>query len=122
MTIIESSVLSHEGNLTFQSAVFVQVISQAFNIDQNGDFIVNVYCEATSTTTARPVSLRVLLNGVEGARDDFQVPTAGVPHAFSTFRALSLVAGAYTLSLECKSTNAGDTVTVNRIRMYAMRH
>lgn len=122
MTIIESSIVSHEGNLTFQSTVFVQVASQQFTLEDDGDFIVNVYCEATSTNTNRPVSLRVLLDAVEGARDDFTVPIAGVPHAFSTFRNIHLLAGIHTLSLETKSTNVADTITVNRIRVYAMKH
>jgi len=121
MTIIAYE--SYESELTVNSAAFTEVISKAFTTTQdNQEYIINVYCEATSTSTNRVMSIRVMLDGVEGARDDYMVPTAGLPHAFAAFRTANINAGLHALSLEVKSTNASDTITVRRIRVYVMKH
>ena len=120
MTIITYQ--DYEDNQIFSSASFVEVISKSFDVNRDGEYIINVYCEATTSNPASIVSLRVLLNTVEGARDDFSIPAANLPHAFSTFRTAHVTSGTHYLSLEIKSSNAADTLTVRRIRVYVMKH
>ena len=81
-----------------------------------------LYAEYGGLNANKDVGIRVLVNGVEKGFD-YHTPTiAGQYRHFSVFGVVEpSVAGEYTISLEVRALNTGQTVNVRRIRLMVMQ-
>ena len=69
-----------------------------------------------------PVEIRALINGVEVSNDCFQPLHATKPGKFCDFGIIEpVVEGEYTILLQVRAFEAGQTVNVRRIRLMVMQ-
>ena len=120
MTIMDYYV--SDGEQTRQGTSWQEAASRQFGINNDGgNYLVFVTAEYTNNTANRTTSLHVTLNGAEGILDEVTV-AAGKYRCFSSFYPYQLNIGTYILALAVKSSNAADTITVRRMRLFVLKH
>ena len=96
---------------------WTEIASKSGNLRVTGNFL-QLYAEYGGSNANKHVGIRVLINGVEKGFD-YHTPTiAGQYKAFSVFGIIEpSVAAEYTISLEVRALDTGQTVNVRRIRL-----
>jgi len=96
---------------------WTEVASKTGNLRVTGNFL-QLYAEYGGSAINKDVGIRVLINGVEKGFD-YHTPTiAGQYRAFSVFGIISpTVEEEYTISLEVRALDTGQTVNVRRVRL-----
>jgi len=96
---------------------WTEVASKSGNLRVTGNFL-QLYAEYGGSAVDIDVGIRVLINGTEKGFD-YHTPTiAGQYKAFSVFGVIEpSVEAEYTISLEVRALDTGQTVNVRRIRL-----
>ena len=96
---------------------WTEIASKTGTLRVTGNFL-QLYAEYGGASANKDVGIRVLINGVEKGFD-YHTPTiAGQYKAFSVFGIIEpSVAAEYTISLEVRALDTGQTVNVRRIRL-----
>ena len=110
-----------EGVQSKTTQVWEQVASKSGSLRVTGNFL-QLYAEYGGSSANKDVGIRVLVNGVEKGFD-YHTPTlAGQYQAFSVFGIIEpTVEAEYTISLEVRALDTGQTVNVRRIRLMVMQ-
>jgi hypothetical protein len=118
------SVMFYESNEAVQSEtvqVWTEVASKAGDLRVTGNFL-QLYAEYGGSNANKDVGIRCLVNGVEKGFDYHTPSIAGQYKAFSVFGIIEPVAEAeYTISLEVRALDTGQTVNIRRIRLMVMQ-
>ena len=86
-----------------------------------GNFL-NFYCEYGGDTAKKDVQVRVLVNGVEKGTDYHTVAVAGGYRAFSCFGVIEpRVEADYTISVEIRAMEVGQTANIRRVRLMVVQ-
>ena len=98
-----------------------EIASKSGNLRVTGNFL-QLYAEYGGASANKDVGIRVLINGTEKGFD-YHTPTlAGQYKAFSVFGIIEpSVQAEYTISLEVRALDTGQTVNVRRIRLMVMQ-
>ena len=108
---------SLEGVQSETTQTWTQVASKSGNLRVTGNFL-QFYCEYGGSTAKKDVGIRVLVNGVEKGFDYHTVGIAGQYKAFMVFGIIEpTVEAEYTISIEVRALEVGQTVNVRRIRL-----
>ena len=112
---------SSEGVQSQTTQTWTQVASKSGNLRASGNFL-QLYAEYGGSNANKDVGIRVLVNGVEKGFD-YHTPTiAGQYKAFFVFGIIEpSVEAEYTISLEVRALDTGQTVNVRRIRLMVMQ-
>jgi hypothetical protein len=96
---------------------WTEVASKSGILRVTGNFL-QLYAEYGGSVIDVPVGIRVLINGVEKGFDHHAPIIAGLYKAYSVFGVIEpSVAAEYTISLEVRALDTGQTVNVRRIRL-----
>ena len=98
-------------------SVWTEIASKTGTLRVTGNFL-QLYAEYGGSAVDIDVGIRVLINGTEKGFD-YHTPTiSGQYQSFSVFGIIEpSVAGEYTISLEVRALDTGQTVNVRRIRL-----
>lgn len=115
MTIMFYESLEDVQSETVQT--WTEVASKSGNLRVTGNFL-QLYAEYGGSAVDIDVGIRVLINGTERGFD-YHTPTlAGQYKAFSVFGVIEpSVEAEYTVSLEVRALDTGQTVNVRRVRL-----
>ena len=96
---------------------WTQVASKTGTLRVTGNFL-QLYAEYGGVSSNKDVGIRVLINGVEKGFDYHTPSIAGQYQSFSVFGIIEpSVEAEYTISLEVRALEVGQTVLVRRIRL-----
>ena len=100
---------------------WTQIASKSGTLRARANFL-QVYAEYGGDSTNKDVGIRCLVNGVEKGFD-YHTPTIGGQYqAFSVFGVIEpSVKGEYTISLEVRALDTGQTVNVRSIRLVVVQ-
>jgi hypothetical protein len=106
-----------EGVQSETTQIWVEIASKTGTLRVTGNFL-QLYAEYGGSNANKDVGIRCLVNGVEKGFD-YHTPTiAGQYKAFAVFGIITpSVAEEYTISLEVRALDTGQTVNVRRIRL-----
>jgi hypothetical protein len=112
---------SVEGVESNATQTWEQKASKTGSLRVTGNFL-NFYCEYGGDTAKKDVEVRVLVNGVERGTDYHTVSVAGEYKAFSCFGVIEpSVEEDYTISVEIRAMEVGQTALLRRVRLMVVQ-